>query len=291
MKRNILTYVAFASVLILSVACNRKVEYVYDTYVTMYNTSYTINENVGQLKVPVILRNASGSEVQVSVKLNEGKALEGVDYELIEPASGILTFSGETDSLAVVIGITEFKGEFTGSKNFTIDITSLSENIYMGSYSRADVNINDLDHPMAPVLGSWSGTTTEELYGSAINMIFEIASDPNKPEEFDKLLITTYDPFVLSGLKVNLEATATLNEDGTGEIVIPSDQPLGMDLNAGPGVYKGVDAAEYGSASYYSDIVMALNADGTLTAINGYGVFDNQYIYGFYMGGYTLTKN
>jgi len=95
---------------------------------------------------------------------------------------------------------------------------------------------------------------------------------------------------VVPGLKVKLEATATLNDDGTGKIVIPNGQSMGMDLNVGPGVYMGVDAPSYGAANDYSDIVMILNADGTMTVPNGYGVFDDQYIYGYYMGGYTLTK-
>ena len=290
MKRNILMYVTFASAFLLAISCNRKLDYSFDSYVTLFNTSYAVNETVGELKVPVLLNNPNGSEVQVSVKLNEGKAEEGVDYELISPANGILTFSGETDSLDIVISIKSFEGEFTGSKDFTIVLASLSENTAMGAFSQANVNINDLDHPMAAFIGSWSGSTTEEFSGSSVTMMFDIDTDPDKPEEFDRLIITAYDPKVVPGLKVKLEATATLNDDGTGKIVIPNGQSMGMDLNVGPGVYMGVDAPSYGAANNYSDIVMILNADGTMTVPNGYGVFDDQYIYGYYMGGYTLTK-
>ena len=112
MKRNILFFIAAVSALLLSVSCDRKYEYQELTYATLYKTSYSVAEDVEQLKVPVLLNNASGSEVQVSVKLTAGSAEEGTDYELISPASGVLTFFFFFDSLAVVIFFTSFMGAF-----------------------------------------------------------------------------------------------------------------------------------------------------------------------------------
>ena len=116
-------------------------------------------------------------------------------------------------------------------------------------------------------------------------MMFDIAADP---DDFTKLVITTQD-YVLSA-PVELTADAELNEDGTGIIVIPTGQPLGYDLKAGPGVYMGLNSPTFSAATSYSDIIMNLNSDGTMTVPNGYGVFDDQYIFGCYVGGYTLTK-
>lgn len=285
MKRNILLFIAVVSALLLSVSCDRKYEYQEHTYATLYRTSYSVAEDVEQLKVPVLLNNASGSEVQVSVKLTAGSAEEGTDYELISPASGVLTFSGDTDSLDVVISITSFKGEFTGGKDFTLEISSLTEGVLNGKHTLAKVAIADLDHPLNAFIGSWSGNTTEEFSGASITMMFDIAADP---DDFTKLVITTQDNVL--GVPVELTADAELNEDGTGVIVIPTGQPLGYDLNVGPGVYNGVNTPTFSAATSYSDIVMNLNSDGTMTVPNGYGVFDDQYIYGCYVGGYTLTK-
>ena len=122
MKRNILFFIAAVSALLLSVSCDRKYEYQELAYATLYKTSYSIAENIGQLKVPVLLNNAPGSDVQVSVKIIPGTAEKDTDYKLISPAGGVLTFSGDTDSLDVVIDITSFEGEFTGGKDFTIEI-------------------------------------------------------------------------------------------------------------------------------------------------------------------------
>lgn len=290
MKRNIILFVAAAVTLLLAASCNRKVEYQYEKYATLYHSSFSVAENAGELRIPVLVNNTKGADVQVSVKVTEGKALEGVDYDVVSPANGILSFSGETDSLDVVVKIFDsFLGEFTGAKDFSVSIASATDGVIVGQLDNATVTINDLDHPMSSFIGYWSGTTTEEFSGSSITMTYDIIADPNKPDEYNRLILTTVDPYVL-GIEVKLEGIATLNEDGTGEIVIPNNQPLGMNLNVGPGLYVGVDATSWANASSYSDIYMNLNADGTMTLVNGYGVLDDQYIYGFYQGGCTLTK-
>ena len=117
MKRNIILFVAAAFALFSMASCNRKVEYQFDTYATLYHSSFNVKEDAGEYSILVLLQNATGADVQVSVKIDEGKAVEGVDYEVISPANGILSFSGETDSLAVVVKIFDsFVGEFTGTK-------------------------------------------------------------------------------------------------------------------------------------------------------------------------------
>ena len=117
-------------------------------------------------------------------------------------------------------------------------------------------------------------------------MSYVFAADP---EDFTKLLLTTADPVI--GIEVkDLKADAELAADGTGRIVVKNEQPLGVDLNAGPGMYCGFNATTFDGASDYSDIVMVLDADGILTVPNGYGILDDEYIYGAYIGGFTLTK-
>ena len=146
-----------AAALLLS-SCNRKVEYNYETYATLYHHTFAVAETVGQLEIPVLLNNGTGGDVQVSVTVTEGSAQEGVDYEVITPVNGILSFSGETDSLAVVIQINSFEGEFTGTKNFSVNIASATEGLLLGQTTNANVVIQDLDHPLAPLEGEWDGT-------------------------------------------------------------------------------------------------------------------------------------
>lgn len=291
MKRNLILLVA-AVFTLLAVSCSRKVEYDYQTFATLYTTSYITNEAVGEIEIPVILYNATGSESQVSVKLVEGKAEEGKDIELISPANGILVFTGETDTLNVVVGITSYEGELTGAKDFKVQLSSISPETSVGNVNTAKVTINDLDHPLYPYFGSWSGSTLEEVYTGAVHTIkFDIAEYPG---DYTKLLLTTIDPMMSSVVgytdEIQLYANAVLNEDGTGQVVIPEGQATGFEYSYGPWVYMGLNAQSFDNASDYTDIVFNLNADGALNVPNAYGIFDDSYIWASYVGGFNLTK-
>ena len=291
MKRNLILLVA-AVFTLLAVSCNRKVEYDYQTFATLYTTSYITNEAVGEIEIPVILYNATGSESQVSVKLVEGKAEEGKDIELISPANGILVFTGETDTLNVVVGITSYEGELTGAKDFKVQLSSISPETSVGNVNTAKVTINDLDHPLYPYFGSWSGSTLEEVYTGAVHTIkFDIAE---YPDDYTKLLLTTIDPMMSSVVgytdEIQLYANAVLNDDGTGQVVIPGGQATGFEYSYGPWVYMGLNAQSFDNASDYTDIVFNLNADGALNVPNAYGIFDDSYIWASYVGGFNLTK-
>lgn len=292
MKRNITLFVA-AVFTLLAVSCNRKVEYEYHTFATLYTTSYITNEGAGQIELPVILYNSTGSEAQVSVKLVEGKAVEGTDIELITPANGLLVFSGDTDTLKVVVGITSYEGELTGAKDFSVQISSISPETKVGNVNTAKVTINDLDHPLFPYFGSWSGSTFEEGYTEANhNVKFDIAEYPG---DYTKLYVTTIDPMMSAVVgytkPFTLIAKANVNsDDNTGRLTIPMGQATGFEYSYGPWVYVGLDAPSLSTASNYADIVFDLNADGSITVPNAYGIADDMYIWASYVGGFNLTK-
>ena len=281
-----------AMLTLLAVSCNRKVEYDYQTFATLYTTSYITNDGAGEIEIPVILYNSTGSDSQVLVKLIEGKAEINTDITLISPASGYLVFSGDTDTLMVKVGITSYEGELTGSKDFSVQISSVSPETTVGNVNTAKVTINDLDHPLYPYFGSWSGSTFEEAYTEKMQDVkFDIAEYPG---DYTKLLLTTIDPMMSSIVgytaPIQLYANAVLNSDGTGQVVIPQGQATGFEYSYGPWVYMGVDAPSFNDASSYTDIVFNLNADGTMTVPNAYGLFDDQYIWASYVGGFNLTK-
>lgn len=292
MKRNIII-MAVAAITLLAASCSRKCEYSFETYATLYKTSYIINEDAGEVKVPVILMNSNGSEVQISVTANEGKAVEGTDFEITSPASGILTFSGETDTLDVVVKISDsFIGEFTGAKDFSLQIACITEGVTVGQTNNASISINDLDHPLAPYVGTWTGTTFEEGYtGQNMTLSFDITTNE---DDVTKLNLTTVDPMMAAVVgytkPFTLESSAVINADGTGQITIGMAQPTGFEYSYGPWVYMGLDAPTWDQASNYADIVFELKADGTMLVPNAFGIADDQYIWASYVGGFTLTK-
>lgn len=167
MKRNIILFVAAAVTLLLAASCNRKVEYQFEKYATLYRSSFSVKEDAGELRIPVLVNNTKGADVQVSVKISEGTAEDGVDYEVVSPANGILSFSGDADSLDVVIKIMSPNlGEFTGSKDFAVEIASVTEGVGVGVLSHAVVTIDDVDHPLAAILGEYTAAGTSAGSGA-----------------------------------------------------------------------------------------------------------------------------
>ena len=285
MKRNLIFFFAAVCTL-LAASCGRKVEYHFNSYATMYSSACTVAENVGEIKVPVLIKNATGAEVQVSVKVTEGTAEEGVDYEVISPASGLLTFSGETDSLAVVIKINGFEGEFTGTKNFTVNIASATEGLPVGLFAQTTVTIDDLDHPLAAIIGQWKG----ELAGyfgnwPAGETTINVKADPNGDPFKDLIFDGGINPYFLAAVGVNPDFSAKVN--GNVATVL-AEQPCGYsDV-----VTLGFNAADPGAADSYDDIHFELQEDGTLKLLNAYGAYtpSGGGFYEIYLGNVVFTK-
>lgn len=285
MKRNIILFVATALTLLLAASCNRDVEYEFIKYATFYSTSFTVNETAGEVSVPVILCNSKGSEVQLSVKLNEGKAHEGTDYELISPASGILTFSGDKDTLDIVIGIKSFEGELTGTKDFSVQIASLTSGAQVGSYSTAKVAINDVDHPLSGFVGEWDGTlvfASEPPAPMPTTLDIKIDEDD---ETYSKMIITGLEP---NYAKYALPVYATYDKENS-KVIVPQGQ-LGMYVSDSYNfVITGLDDAW----ENLMDVEFAYDPEAnTLTQLNIFGMLNTLEgsLYSVYVPGAVFTK-
>lgn len=288
MKRNIILFVAAAVTLLLAASCNRKVDYQYEKYATLYHSSFTVAENAGELRIPVLVKNTKGADVQVSVKIAEGTAEEGVDYEVVSPANGILSFSGDTDSLDVVINLlTPALGEFTGAKNFTVSVASATEGVGVGLISNAKVTIDDIDHPLAAWIGSWTG----ELEGFFGNWpkgatTFTVSADPEGDPFSDLIVSGGINPYFVAAAGANPDFSAKV--DGN-QLIIYAEQPCGYsDV-----VLLGFDAADPDAASAYDHARFQLQEDGTLVVLTAYGAYtpSGGGFYEIYLGGAVFTKN
>lgn len=286
MKRNIILFVAAAFALLSAASCGRKVEYQFESYATMYSATYTVAETIGEFQVPVLIQNPTGAEVQVSVKVTEGTAVEGVDYEVISPASGLLTFSGETDSLAVVVKINAFEGEFTGSKTFNVSIASATEGLPVGIFTQSTVTIDDLDHPLAAFIGQWKGEL-KGYFGNwpAAETTINVKADPNGDPFKDLFFDGGINPYFLAAVGANPDFSAEVN----GNVAkVLAEQPCGYsDV-----VTLGFNAADPSAADSYDDIYFELQEDGTLKLLNAYGAYtpSGGGFYEIYLGDVVFTK-
>mgnify|MGYP003472624165 FL=1 len=288
MKRNIILFVAAAVTLLLAASCNRKVEYQYEKYATLYHSSFTVAENAGELRIPVLVKNTKGADVQVSVKIAEGTAVEGVDYEVVSPANGILSFSGDTDSLDVVIDLlTPDVGEFTGAKNFTVSVASATEGVGVGIISNANVTIDDIDHPLAAFIGKWTG----EMVGMFGNWpkgpsTITVTADPNGDPFTDLIFDGGINPYFVAAIGANPSFSAQV--DGN-TVTVFAEQPMGYsDV-----VLLGFDHADPNAASNYDNARFELQEDGTLVQLNAFGAYtpSGGGFYEIYLGGAVFTKN
>ena len=288
MKRNIILFVAAAVTLLLAASCNRKVDYQYEKYATLYHSSFTVAENAGELRIPVLVKNTKGADVQVSVKIAEGSAVEGVDYEVVSPANGILSFSGDTDSLDVVINLlTPALGEFTGAKNFNVSVASATEGVGVGLISNANVIIDDIDHPLAAFIGSWTG----ELEGFFGNWpkgatTFTVSADPEGDPFSDLIVSGGINPYFVAAAGANPDFSAKV--DGN-QLIIYAEQPCGYsDV-----ILMAFDAADPDAASAYDHARFQLQEDGTLVVLTAYGAYtpSGGGFYEIYLGGAVFTKN
>ena len=288
MKRNIILFVAAAVTLVLAASCNRKVDYQYEKYATLYHSSFTVAENAGELRIPVLVKNTKGADVQVYVKIAEGSAVEGVDYEVVSPANGILSFSGDTDSLDVVINLlTPALGEFTGAKNFNVSVASATEGVGVGLISNANVIIDDIDHPLAAWIGSWTG----ELEGFFGNWpkgatTFTVSADPEGDPFSDLIVSGGINPYFVAAAGANPDFSAKV--DGN-QLIIYAEQPCGYsDV-----ILMAFDAADPDAASAYDHARFQLQEDGTLVVLTAYGAYtpSGGGFYEIYLGGAVFTKN
>lgn len=278
--------VAAALTLFLSASCGRKIEYERISYLTLYDVTYDINEDIGQLVVPVIINNATGAEVQVAVTVTGDSAEEGVHYDVVSPANGILTFSGDTDSLAVLIDISDsFVGEFIQDKSFTVSVASMTDGLFAGAFTEANVNIIDIDHPLFPFIGTWEGTMYGMFQSPTYETSFKVKSNKDDTT-FSKLLVDAYiNPYFTSAGIKTAEYDAVVSN---GVMTVGAEQPVGYD----DVVLLGFDTADPDDASSYDDVHYVRQEDGTLLQANAFGAYTpgGGGFYEIYYGGAVFTR-
>lgn len=291
--KNSIKIMAGAAIVLAAASCGRLESFDHQTFATFNEVDYSVDETVGQVKVGVSLYNPTKSETKITVKAVDGKAVNGTDYEIVSPASGVLTFAPGQGEQDVIIGIKNNEGVFTGTLDFALELVSATTGVTVGNLGTASFIIKDLDHPLAAFIGSWTADVRSYDWGpqnggiSYYTLNVTILADEND-ETYTKLIIQNLEPYFASN---GVTAANGYNiyegvvNEAKNQLTLPMGQPIGY-KNV---VLVGINNTDLDTATGYSDIIMNLNADGTLTIPNGYG----SYADGFYEclnGPITLTK-
>ena len=133
-----------------------------DAFVAFDKTAFSLSEkysaNGDVFKIPVTLASVKGLEetVKFEVVSPETKgAKEGVNFEVLT-TSGVLSFNAENRTQYIEVK-TIYDGVYTGDLQFSINLVG-TESVPAGSESTCTVTINDVDHPLSFMLGSYTAT-------------------------------------------------------------------------------------------------------------------------------------
>lgn len=290
--KKIINIITVALLLLVASSCGRKVTYEYRTYATLESSSYSFDEDVQEVTIPVTIYNPTGAEVQLSVNTVDGKAKEDVDFEIISPISGVLTFASGETTQNIVIGIIEHEGVLTGSKDFTLSIASVTEGFDVGNVNTTKLTIKDLDHPLKEFIGVWSASVTG-YSGTKYSWDITVEGDDTDPT-YSNLLVSNLCPFSMQ--YYNLTAAngfniydASVNASKT-QMVVEMDQYIGS-ADGEDLLITGINAPMLDMASAYVNIVFVMSGDKQKMEVpNGYGPVGAEGFWEVYPGGIVFTK-
>lgn len=233
-----------------------------DAFIAFTSTSATVKENAGELQIPVLLSSLNGKEGTVDFEMTadaSSPAQEGVNYT-IENASKTLTFTKDENTQYIKLKINDLAGTFTGNLRFTVTLSN-AQGVNLGADNTFTVTIQDLDHPLAAILGTYT-LGAESYYNGAGLWEVTLTSDES---DVSKVWISNF--FNVDGFG---KIYGTINDAKT-EIRIPVKQKMASSSKY-PVVQLDGYYGEGGEEDVSDAIVGAIktDADGNVTI-----TFDN----------------
>lgn len=286
MMKNI--YLFISAIALLLVSCDRKVEFKHETFATLSTVRYTVREDAGEFTVPVTIYNPTGDEVQLIVKTDDETAVQDVDYEIVTPANGVLTFSGDESQKDVVIKLNHNKA-FQKSKTFYLSIAATDENFVIGNLNTATCVIKDAEHPLDMFIGEWKGTALSVSEGTSYPLTVNISEDESD-ETYTKLKVDGLEPTQLSSVT---PLNGVVNAEKT-QLTISGGQQIGYH-DAYSSFFTFYPFAIAGENLNIGEALTITLKDGALSLDSVYGCLftytdGNEYVWDAYQISKPLTK-
>ena len=281
-------YLFISAIALLLVSCDRKVEFKHETFATLSTVRYTVREDAGEFTIPVTIYNPTGDEVQLIVKTDDETAVQDVDYEIVTPANGVLTFSGDESQKDVVIKLNHNKA-FQKSKTFYLSIAATDENFVIGNLNTATCVIKDAEHPLDMFIGEWKGTALSVFDGTSYPLTVNISEDESD-ETYTKLKVDGLEPMQLSSVT---PLSGVVNAEKT-QLTISGGQQIGY-LDAYSSFFTFYPFAIAGENLNIGEVLTITLKDGALSLDSVYGCLftytdGNEYVWDAYQITKPLTK-
>lgn len=238
-----------------------------NAFVAFNSTAVNINEDsVDTLRIPVTLASVAGLSERISYTVKDSTAKEGVNFTLTD-ATKTLTFSS-TERVQYIEVVPKADGTYTGDLIFTITLNA-SANVGLGASSVCVVKVNDIDHPLTPILGTWTFTGKSASAGAVKSYTVTILKDDSDDHMvwFDNL-------FGLDGWKgSDMLYYGNVSDDLT-QIVVPWGQDSEYLYQGSiPVSIYGFDADGYYYTSGSSTAKVTFGATTTISFGTEYGFY------------------
>ena len=256
-----------------------------DSFAALTITSASINEDKGQVIIPVQIASIDPVKTSVSYKIVDGTAVAGTDYEDTN-TSAVLTFDGKQRSADIVINIKNRAGDYTGDLDFSVELIAAS-GLKLSKETVCKVTIIDLDHPLAKILGTYEVSCTEHWAGPS-KYTMHLLKDP---KDVNTVWCDGICPMVAGSLAYSpVYAAVTKDEKDNYVLSFPSGQVLyaGFQDDGNLILCETIYQGGYG-VDTKAIIVFNQTGDVVFESTNGMGVVSDSYVWrgGFVYGAST----
>lgn len=263
-----------------------------DAFVAFSSSSASVDEGE-EVVIPVSLASVAGLSKSAYVEVisdDSYTAVEGTDFEIV--GSKTVKFDAENRTAYITIKSIA-NGIYTG--DVKIGLVLKSDEINVGAQNECVVTIADAEHPLQPILGSFSASA-DSYFSSRGHFDWTITLSKDE-SDVSKVYIDNLDPYFASaGYNGHIYGTVESDEDGNLTLIkVPAQQGYGYKYEGSEAVLAVFSTADPDDANA-KELTASENMeieikDGgkTLVVKNCFGIYASGW-WNLMYGNLTLTK-
>lgn len=254
-----------------------------DAFIAFRSSSVSVGEADGSVEIPVMLTSLGGMSGTVPISIVDSltTAKEGSDFAI---ETKELSFSPDANLQSVKLTVYD-NDVFTGTKTLVLALGSST--IKLGAAKTCTVSIQDDEHPLRFILGTYSASA-DSYFSNRGHYDWDITVDRDE-SDINKVWIGNLDPFFLAnGFLAPTENYfyGFVSDDKT-EIRVPNEQKIGYEDYVLAG-FTGPDPDESDLLGTGDNIIIQIEDGGnTLVIPNAWGITG---WYNLFYGGVKFTK-
>ena len=140
-------------------SCNNVAEFETESFVSFSGKAYSVKEDAGEIKIPVILTASSPMKTKVTYQITGGDAIENKHFTMPN-RTGVITVSTDpAQSDSIVVCPIDSTGIFTKNKTIQFTLQTVNaEGVFLGNTSTCQITIIDVDAGLNLLVGHWAGS-------------------------------------------------------------------------------------------------------------------------------------